>query len=185
MLSPTHCCPGVCGCACLHIRGTNAAHNFVVHPAGTTFYLTDVGGGPGAATTASRCDPATSQVTCQPNLCIHVSYSCCSRPRCHYPDRHPIPTVPSLSLSPYALSLSVRVQGPCVYYIAVTSAAPLTPQLVNRPPTFEIAARTPGTLLLASPSLALPFGLIPQYTPFATYSPSLSPSVSSIDVRIV
>jgi len=131
----------------------------VVQPAGTTFYLTDVGvggggseGGPGAATSSSRCDPATSQVTVTnlpfvPNLPFgFLLFSpCCHHPH-RAPDTHYFLSFSPYALSPYALSPSLSPpQGPCVFYVAVTSAAPLTPPLVNRPPAFEIAARTPGT----------------------------------------
>jgi len=52
-----------------------------------------------------------------------------------------------------------------VFYIAVTSAAPLTPQLVNHPPAFEIAARTPGTQLSPQP---LPLSLSPSFSYHST-----------------
>ena len=58
-------------------------------------------------------------------------------------------------------ALSVTTQGPCVFYIAVTSAAPLTPLLVNRPPAFEIAARTPGEPRSPQP---LPLSLSPSFS---------------------
>ena len=49
--------------------------------------------------------------------------------------------------------------GPCVYYLAVVSEAPLSPVLVNNPPAFQISARTPGQVTLVPCSVPAPDGL--------------------------
>ena len=49
--------------------------------------------------------------------------------------------------------------GPCVYYLAVVSEAPLSPVLVNNPPAFQISARTPGQVTLVPCSVPAPDGI--------------------------
>ena len=49
--------------------------------------------------------------------------------------------------------------GPCVYYLAVVSEAPLSPALINNPPAFQISARTPGQVTLVPCSSPAPDGI--------------------------